>query len=226
MEGHPLAYQVAFKKKGSSKPLRIPIVPKSYKITADTKIGVLRVDDEAALYYRDLWAHKMGATKSENYFLFTLDGMAFGVTGIMMGKVRRLVETDILEVFGFDQPLDNHPNAHKLFMMLLTCRDFKRILENTTKVNRISDIKGFKTACITKYRKLKSSTGLLKLTARERLPTGLYKLMYRTDFYPRSFQETLELWRREFDVQDLRKLVGGDDDDAYQHDEGREEARS
>jgi hypothetical protein len=185
----------------------------------------MAISGETALYYRDLWAHKMGTTRAENYFLVTLDGMAFGVTGMMMGKVRRLQEDEVLEVFGFDQPLDNHPNSHRLFMRLLTCQEFKYILENTTKVNRISELKGFKTACITKYRKLKSSTGLLTIRKREKLPSGMYKLMYFCEFYKLTFKEVLADWLAREDVKDLRKIMG-EEEDARERNEMREEARS
>lgn len=212
LDKHPLKNGVAYRRHKPVKAMQIPIVPKSYSITKDTKITCLNISGEEALYYRDLWAHKMGTTKAERYYLMCLDGMAFGVTGVMLGKVHRLAEEDVLEVFGFDQPIDAHPMAHKLFMMLLVSMEFKRILDNSSKVNRIHELKGFKTACITKYRKLKSSTGLLKLTRREKLPSGMYKLMYHTPFYKRSFQETLTEWlahEKEWERPDARELDEG-----------------
>jgi len=189
-----IKYSIHQKKMTHCKPLPIPIVEKDFRITKETKIQVVCVKEEVALYYRDLWAHKMGTTKAEQYYLFLLDGKAFGVTGFQLSKALRLVSEDVFEVFGFDQPLDHHPNSHKLFMMLLTCNDMRRILINSTSRNRIFDIKGFRTVCITKYRSLKSSAGLLNIMNREKMPNGNYKILYHTLFYKRTFEETLAEW--------------------------------
>lgn len=211
----PIKYQVQFKKRDGIAPLPIKIIPKEYKITNTSKLEMISIKEENALYYRDLWAHKMGTTKAELYFMALIDGMAFGVTGIHLEKVRRLVSNDVFEVFGFDQPLDSHPNSHKLFMMMLTCMDFKRILENTSKVNRLAEIKGFRTVCITKYRKLKSSTGLLNIMSKEKLPNGMYKILYQTPFWKRSFNECLTYWIENEDIS-----FGKEEEDAPEQQDG------
>ena len=212
-----LKYSLIAKEIKECQPLPIPIISKDYKITKQTKIDVLKVSEEVALYYRDLWAHKMGTTKAEQYYLFLLDGAAFGVTGFHASEALRLVSNDVFEVFGFDQPLDNHPNAHKLFMMLLTCNDMKNVILNSCTKNRIFDLKGFKTVCVTKYRKLKSSTGLLEIKSREKLPNGNYKIMYYTPFWKRTFEETLAHWCDNDDI-----TAYGEDDD---ENEGDSDAR-
>ena len=89
--------------------------------------------------------------------------------------------------------------------MFLTCNDMRKVLINSATKNRIFDITGFKTVCLTKYRKLKSSTGLLEIKSREKLPDGNYKLMYYTRFYKRTFEDTLQYW---LDTVDGKELVG------------------
>ena len=192
VKASPFRGQVLFKKSSAVAPLPIPVVSTDYDITAETKIQIIKVTREQAMYYRDLWAHKMGATDSEVFFLITLDGMAFGITGIHTDRCFKMQDDGIHETFGFDQPIRKHPKAHRLFMMLLTCKDFQTAVANGVHKNRIFEIAKFKTVC-----KLKSSNGLLTITNRERLPNGLYKLAYECEFRPRSFHETLLDWMAE-----------------------------
>jgi len=188
---------VAQRDKFFEKVQNFQIVPEDYEITQTTKIEAVTTNRETALYLRDIWAHKMGVTAASSYYIITLDGMAFGVTGLEMRTVYTMKDKTVSEVFGFDQPLTKHPKSHRLFMMLLTCQGMIKTIRNNAKKNRLWEIKNFKTICLTKYRKLKSSTGILEVTFREKLPNGNYRLIYETPIWKRSFEETLEFWLTE-----------------------------
>jgi len=176
---------------------KVKIVPYDYQITEKTKIEAVTINKETALYLRDIWAHKMGVTAASSYYVITLDEMAFGVTGLELRTVYTLKDTVLSEVFGFDQPLVKHPKSHRLFMMLLTSQEMVKVLKGNSAKNRIWEIKSFKTICMTKYRKLKSSNGILEVTLREKLPNGNYRLVYETPTSKRNFQQTLEYWLNE-----------------------------
>ena len=44
------------------------------EITEESKISILKVDRDTALYYRDLFVHKLGTTQAQQYYLFLIDG--------------------------------------------------------------------------------------------------------------------------------------------------------
>lgn len=173
------------------------LVPGDFQITDKTVPNVRLITEPMAIYYRDLMAHKLGSVRAEQYFAVLLDGKIFGIVGFTMREVNLMRSTDVSEVFGFNVPLKKHPAAHRLFMMLLTCRDMARAIQNITKKNRLFRLTGFKTTCLTKYRKLRSSNGLLKLINREKMEDGRYRLVYHTHFYKRSFRETMLAWLTE-----------------------------
>ncbi|MDZ7343125.1 MAG: hypothetical protein ONA90_01280 [candidate division KSB1 bacterium] len=190
--------RVVQKPKQEYEQLPIKIIPADYEITEKTQISVKKISKAAAYYYRDLWCHKMATTAAEFCYAVLLDGMLFGVTGLMTRELQRLCCDTLYEVFGFDRPLEKHPNFHRLFMRILTCREFAQYVKRTiSKHNRIYEIRHFQTSCITKYRKLKSSTGILNLVSRERLPNGMYHLVYRTPIHKASFREVLLAWLEE-----------------------------
>ena len=75
-------------------PDKAPIIPHDHEITPDSVIGCRAVPKQVALYYRDLCAHKLGVTRAERYFVLTVDGYIFGVTGIFVSDLnrRRLID--------------------------------------------------------------------------------------------------------------------------------------
>lgn len=54
-----------------------------HEITPETRISFVLVDEGTALYYRDLFVHKMGSTGAYTYLLATIDNQAVGVWGLM-----------------------------------------------------------------------------------------------------------------------------------------------
>jgi aspartyl-tRNA synthetase len=114
------------------KPHKIFPIYSDEDITEDTEIEFVQVDKETALYYRDLFVHKLGTTLAEGYFLMLIDGKVNTTIGISMRDVFTLKSEYVGEVFGISRSSIKYKRLGKLFMMCLTSGDFKRFLKQGT----------------------------------------------------------------------------------------------
>lgn len=174
------------------KPPGYEIVRHDLTLTPATRISFKEVDKDAALYYRDLFAHKLGNTNAEQCVVMLLDGRVFGIVGFVWGNVVRGADRYIMEVFGFNAPLTQYPNANRLLMMAITCQGMYEWLMSRMKRNRLFEMVGLKTACLSKYRKVKLNNGLLRLEKREKWKRDLYKLLYVTEWHPGGFADVMQ----------------------------------
>jgi len=159
------------------------------EITPETKVSFISVEQEIALYYRDLWCHKLGNTKAEHYFLIALDGKIFATVGFHSSELFRMDSTRVFENYGFTCPSTKYPNINRLLMLFITCKEMKKVMTGSmSNVNRVYDLRGLKTTCLSKYRKVKLNNGLMNIIKKEKLPDGMYKLMYDTDFHDYDFK--------------------------------------
>lgn len=189
---------LALKKGNEYKPYHAPVWGEDDALKADSKIQFVSVPAEVGLYYRDLWAHKLGATKAEQYYLMLIDGKVFGTIGLMTNHLFNLSSNRVFENFGFNAPMTDHPRANRLLMMAITCQEFADVLRATaSKVNRVYDLAGLRTTCLAKYRKVKLNNGILDLEVREKLPNGMYRLVYDTDFRQETFSDCIERYLAE-----------------------------
>ena len=170
-----------------------PIIPHDHEIKPDSVIYFKQVDADTALYYRDLFAHKLGNTKAESYYLMFVDGFVFATTGMMTGQMFKMMTNRVFENYGFNAPLDKYPRANRLLMLAITCEEFADVIRRSTaRFNRTYELKGLRTTCLAKYRKVKLNNGILNVEHREKMPNGLYKIMYDTDFHKGGFSDVLK----------------------------------
>ena len=203
IKGFGVKSLVNFKKEKQYRPLAVKIVPLEYMITKDTKISFKQVQPEVALYYRDMWAHKLGSTKAERYFVMFLDGMVFGTVGFHLQKCQSLRSNAIEETYGFTAPLEKFHTGNRLLMLAITSMQFRDYLYiQTCKRNRIARMEQFKTTCLSKYRKVKLNNGLLKVRDREKMKNGMYKIVYITNFYDRSYKDCVDIFLDELGRKD------------------------
>jgi len=189
---------VNFKKATPCKGLKVKIVPSEYQITNKTKMSFRQVSQDVALYYRDLWAHKLGSTKAESYFLMLLDGMVFGTVGFHLKECRSLSSDEIFECYGFTAPLTDFSTSNRLLMLAITAKEFQQYLYyQVSKRNRLLRIERFKTTCLSKYRKVKLNNGILRIRDREKMKNGMYKIVYVTDFYDRTYSDCVNIFLEE-----------------------------
>ncbi len=179
-------------------PCGLPIFTDTDSIDENTKIRFIQVSEEVGLYYRDLFAHKLGNTAAEHYILMLLNDKVFATLGLMTAQLFRLRQNNVFETFGFSSPLSNHPRANRLLMYAITCDEFRSYLhKNLSVVNRVYSLTSFRTTCLSKYRKVKLNNGIMKIIAREKMKNGMYKLLYQTDWHARNFEDCVVLYLSE-----------------------------
>lgn len=201
---------VDYKKGKSLKKSKYPLFTDKDEITENTKISFVKIEEEHALYYRDLWCHRLGNTKAETYYLGLLDGKVFATVGFHHSELFRLKSDRIFENYGFTVPSEKYPNMNRLLMLAICCEEMKNILRSTaSRVNRVYEMKGLKTTCLSKYRKVKSNSGILRVIKSEKMKDGVYKLMYDTPFHKINFKDCIRIFLEENKSgvkQDLFKL--------------------
>lgn len=167
-------------------------------LTPSSRITFLKTTEEHALYYRDLFAHKLGDVKAELYLLTFIDGKVFAVTGYALRKVFTMQEEHVGEVFGFNAPHATYRNMNRLLMLLITCRQFESVIKRfMMRKNRFYTLRGLKTTCLAKYRKVKINNGILTIYGREKMPNDMYKIKYQTEWYERTFADCVKIYLEE-----------------------------
>lgn len=203
LEGFSFRYTVEFLEARPTKPYPTKIFTDEDTITENSEISFVGVPEEVAMYYRDLFAHKLGNTKAEHYYLMLVDGKIYSVCGFHTTKLFGMQSTRVFENFGFSVPLKSNPHSNRLLMMLITSTEFGEVIRKTTsKVNRIYDLRGLRTTCLSKYRSIKTHRDILNRESRKLIPegnpnAGMYHIVADADFHNHTFKETLRWFLEE-----------------------------
>jgi hypothetical protein len=172
-----------------------PLLFEHHTITRESKITFRPTSGKVALYYRDLFAHKLGATKAHIFYLAFIDGYLFATLGFHPEVATTGYRPYIEETFGFCVPNRRYPRLNKLMMMLICSEEFKQqIIRDYPNILLFKEMEELHTKCITTYPELKINRGILKLVKREKLPDGRYKLDYVSKFKPMTYQDCLIKW--------------------------------
>ena len=194
LDGFQYRSSVDFMAAQGVRPYPAPVFTNGDDLTYDSKISFVQVPEQQALYYRDLFAHKLGNTRAEQYFLMLVDGKVFATVGFMTNALFGLKSDRVFENYGFNAPVRNMPRANRLLMLAITSREFADVLYRTaSRVNRVYRLRGVRTTCLSKYRRVKLNNGILKALSCERLPEGkanggMYRILYDTDFREQDFR--------------------------------------
>jgi len=168
------------------------------ELTENTKVSFIKMKEENSLYYRDLFAHRLGDTKAEMYVGILLDGKFFATLGFNSSELRRNTRNEVYELFGFNAPSDRYQRINRLMMMFITCKEFKPIMTNAMgQANRVYELNGLATTCLSKYRKVKLNNGILNVTGLEKMPNELYKIKYTTNWHDRTFKDCIKIYLEE-----------------------------
>lgn len=173
-------------------PAKWPTFLPDDNIRHDSDVRVVPTSESHALYYRDLFAHKLGATRAKSYYLILIDGKVFGTFGVSMSRVYRMVDDHYFEAYGFTAHVERFPRSGRLLMMIITSLEMKNVLMRQTKINRVYKLSGMKTVCLSKYRNSKSNSGIVRTERREKLPNGMYKIHYIAEFRKDTFKDCLD----------------------------------
>lgn len=181
-------------------PIDAPILSDAYAFTEASQIAFIRVSKENALYYRDLWAHRLGRTDSEFHYVMLVDGYVCGVCGLFTQAVRVGQPTVdgkvwVEETYGFTAPSRRYPRLNRLLMMAITSKAFYRFLYGTTPRRPPVEPAGLVTTCLARHTELKTNRGILKLYAREwREDEQIYHLRYKAEWRDDTFPEVMAKW--------------------------------
>jgi hypothetical protein len=177
------------------------------ELKEDSEIAFIECSRENGLYYRNLWAHRIGNTDAEFFTLFLIDGQIAGTVGFHLSAIMRLAEDKVLEVFGFTVPHDTYDRLNRLLMMCLCSKDTQTFMLTKThlKSNPMVNVNGLKTACLSKYRKVKLNNGILNLTSKKKLENGMYHLMYEKEFEDNTYNDCIRRFLEEWRTQTNKK---------------------
>lgn len=168
------------------------------EITPQSVITFVNTDQPTVLHYRDLFVHKLGTPKAEQYCLMLVDGRvvtAFGIhlRDLVLGKMEH-----IEEVFGISVTSDRYARLGKLFMMALTSGQFKTWIMHQSRMLHRFDPPGIQTPSPTKLHEGKTDRGVMKLVRREPRPGGGFQLLYQGDFRDDTFADVVRSWCEQY----------------------------
>jgi GNAT domain-containint protein len=169
------------------------------EITPASEVGIVCVDKDTALHYRDLMVHRLaGTTVSERYYLFLVDGRAVSVFG-MHFRDQVTGKTDYCSMtFGITITSQRHARLGKLMMLCLTSRDMEAFLLHTApNMLQRNPPAGLQTASPTVGHEGKADRGVMQLVRRVPRPGGTFQLLYRTEWRDESWPQAVARWHRE-----------------------------
>lgn len=175
-----------------------PLYADEHEIRPDSEVGMVCVDKDTALHYRDLLVHRLaGTTVSERYYLFLIDGRVVSVFGMhfrdqVTGKTAYCAET-----FGITITSQRYERLGKLLMLCLTSTDMLAFLLHTspTMLQRNPPL-GLQTSSPTLRHEGKSDRGVMRLVSREPRPGGGFHLVYRTEWRAESWPQVMARWHQ------------------------------
>lgn len=175
------------------RPRHFKILTADWDITENSQIGFKPIDEDTALYYRDLFIHRLGVTVAQKYYLLIIDGYIGGVVGLMSKQaygIQRLrpFAGDVEEAFGITVHSEKHPRLNWLLMMLIKSDEFLR--NHDTFAFRAT---GIGTTCLSQYPELKINRGIYKLIDRN-VKNRVFHLRYRGDRTNQTYQQVLKEW--------------------------------
>ena len=183
-------------KKENEEVVQFKLMPADHEFKETDVMCVMELNKPTALYYRDLFAHRLGATQAEIYFGIFCNGALMSVCGFNTSFLRRLQETYIFENFCFSVTHNKIENLNRLGMLCLTSGSmYQYLVHKTLRGSAYVQLKTFRTVCLTKYRKSKLNNGLLTLLSSVKQENGTYKLVYEQPFYiERDYSKCLKIF--------------------------------
>lgn len=179
----------------------LPVWGLDDELRPDSKIRFVTVNQNVELYYRDLWAHRLGATAGDRYMLMLVDEKVFAAVILQLSAFAHLKSQWIFEQSGFSAVSTRYRRMVRLLMWCVTCRQWgDDVMRMSFKQNRYYDPIGCETTCLSKYRKQKGNLGILKDRFRTRMPNGLYRIIQNAEFRPEGYTECIARFLAEQDM--------------------------
>ena len=171
------------------------------EITPASEIGFALVDKDTALYYRDIFAHRLaGSTVSERYYLCLVDGRVISVLGLHFRDFVQGKTPYISETFGLSVTSQRYARLGKLMMMCLTSRAMLAFLQHTSP-GMLSARRpaGIGTSSPALHEEGKGSgRGVMKQVKREPRPGGGFNLRYEAPWRDDTWPGVLVGWHARY----------------------------
>ena len=171
-----------------------------HEITPASKFHVIMVGLPTALYYRDLFVHRLGATTADRGFLLLVDGQVMTAFGIFNQDFLQFRVQYLPEMFGITRSSTRYKRLGKLFMLLLTSGELKKRICDILRL-WLHEPLGIQTTSITAHEEGKTDRGALKVVSREKLDDGRFRIVYRADFRDDSFADVVAVWLKKHSAQ-------------------------
>ena len=170
-----------------------PILTDKDEITEESEISVVHITHAQAMYYRDLFVHRLGVSQAEVNVLLLVDQKIFSVRGIMYFRSAG-PDFTATEIFGLVAPNRRYKHLGRLAMRVITCTDF---LQAITPKNELFPKRYITSTTISKYPEAREDRGILEIYDSSVLKNGLYRLRYKTPFKVKPFKGCLLEWLKE-----------------------------
>lgn len=198
------------KRKGEPKKAPYPLYD-DHEITKNSKVKVISIGKDTAYYYRDLFIHRLGSASADLTFGILIDGQLMSVVGlstqylfgIHVGSADKFMKNYINETYGMTVPSKKYKRLRRLFMMLISCKQFANDVERLVNIG-VADLTAIRTACLTRLPENRIIHGLFKLISKEQMKNGNYKLIYETPFHDRTYRDCIIVWLDELRREEER----------------------
>ena len=179
-------------------PLDVPLLTEDVELTEDTKIQLVKVPVSTAIYYKDLWLHRLAGREAGYYFAVLLDGRLAGVCSVSTNPITRPYRGMALEKregmlyrWGVGPP-HRYRMPRLLNLLCLQRPVYEWLLPDRTQLY-LGMSSRVVTILYSKHPEAKSKRGLMKLTGREVHPDG-WKLTYESPLGSMTPEEAYLSW--------------------------------
>jgi hypothetical protein len=169
------------------------------EVREDSKVEVVPIDEDTALYVRDLFVHKLGTTASDGaYVAIQIDGKIISVHGLNFHGVVGAMGTVngyVVEIFGVVRTTPKFNRFNRLAPLVLTSGETRRFLQASQRQLQLREMKGVQTADFRPFNDAsKNKRGIFKVVKKEQQPGGLWKIVSRGDFRDDTWADCWAKW--------------------------------
>lgn len=180
---------IAKKNAAKASPMKYPIIPADYEVTAKSRVEVVKAASEHIRYYRKLWTHNFTPSQSSSGYAMIIDGYLVGIFGYVQ-MATTLGDTDAA-FLGFGMCA---PTGQRLSRLMYTLAMQKRAIRMEFDDVYMARIKRVRTVMLTKHQESKEMRGLMKLVSKDKDNRCGFKLTYETAVQDRTYRQCLVEW--------------------------------
>lgn len=183
-------------------PKMVPIFD-DHELTDESKLEIVPLDADTALYLRDLFVHRLPSSEAEHYYALTLDGQVAVVYGLIFSQVLGVGPGGripwVREHFGVVKTSHKYPRLNRLSPLALTSGDTRKLLLREHRFLRLMEPLGIQSTDMRHYIDSKTYKGVgFKKHYVEQQPDGTYKIVTRGPFREDTWEDVLKHWLKKW----------------------------